>query len=48
MSDRSIYLRFFGARPEPFDRKAGYLTNVDGKDRFALVALPPDPTIYLN
>jgi len=42
LSERSIYLRFFGARPEMSDRKAGYFTNVDGKDRFALVALDPE------
>ena len=42
LSERSIYLRFFGAKPELSDRKAGYFTNVDGKDRFALVALDPD------
>ena len=41
LSERSIYLRFFGAKPELSDRKAGYFTNVDGKDRFALVALEP-------
>ena len=41
LSQRSIYLRFFGAKPELSDRKAGYFTNVDGKDRFALVALDP-------
>lgn len=37
LSERSIYLRFFGAKPELSDRKAGYFANVDGKDRFALV-----------
>ncbi len=42
LSGRSIYLRFFGAKPELSDKKAGYFTNVDGKDRFALVALDPD------
>src|SRR5215213_10294684 len=42
LSERSIYLRFFGAKPELSDRKAGYFTNVDGKDRFALVALDPE------
>jgi L-amino acid N-acyltransferase YncA len=41
LSQRSIYLRFFAAKPELSDRKAGYFTNVDGKDRFALVALDP-------
>jgi len=42
LSERSVYLRFFGAKPELSDRKAGYFTNVDGKDRFALVALDPE------
>ena len=41
LSERSIYLRFFGAKPELSDRKAGYFTNVDGTNRFALVALDP-------
>jgi GNAT superfamily N-acetyltransferase len=35
-------LRFFGAKPELSDRKAGYFTNVDGINRFALVALDPE------
>jgi GNAT superfamily N-acetyltransferase len=42
LSERSVYLRFFGAKPELSDRKAGYFTNIDGKDRFALVALDPE------
>ncbi|HET7269735.1 MAG TPA: hypothetical protein VFI90_01495 [Rubrobacter sp.] len=42
LSQRSIYLRFFGAKPEPSERKAGYFTNVDGTNRFALVALDPE------
>lgn len=42
LSQRSIYLRFFGAKPELSDRKAGYFTNVDGINRFALVALDPE------
>lgn len=42
LSDRSIYLRFFAAKPELSDRKAGYFTNVDGVNRFALVALDPE------
>ncbi|HEX6709710.1 MAG TPA: GNAT family N-acetyltransferase [Rubrobacter sp.] len=44
LSQRSIYLRFFGAKPELSDRKAGYFTNVDGANRFALVALDPEHT----
>jgi hypothetical protein len=42
LSERSIYLRFFGAKPELSDKKAGYFTNVDGINRFALVALDPE------
>jgi GNAT superfamily N-acetyltransferase len=42
LSDRSIYLRFFGAKPNLSERKAGYFTNVDGRDRFALLALDPE------
>lgn len=42
LSERSIYLRFFAAKPELSDRKAGYFTNVDGIKRFALVALDPE------
>ena len=42
LSDRSIYLRFFGAKPELSDRKAGFFTNVDGTNSFALVALDPE------
>ena len=42
LSKRSIYLRFFSAKPELSDRKAGYFTNVDGVNRFALVALDPE------
>ena len=42
LSERSIYLRFFSAKPELSDRKDGYFTNVDGTNRFALVALDPE------
>jgi GNAT superfamily N-acetyltransferase len=42
LSQRSIYLRFFSAKPELSDRKAGYFTNVDRINRFALVALDPE------
>src|ERR671918_3178942 len=41
LSQRSIYLRFFAAKPELSDREAGYFTNVDGINRFALVAVDP-------
>jgi RimJ/RimL family protein N-acetyltransferase len=42
LSERSIYLRFFAAKPELSDREASYFTNVDGIDRFALVAVDPE------
>jgi RimJ/RimL family protein N-acetyltransferase len=42
LSQRSIYLRFFAAKPELSDKKAGYFTNVDGINRFALVAADPE------
>jgi RimJ/RimL family protein N-acetyltransferase len=42
LSDRSIYLRFFAAKPELSDREAGYFTDVDRINRFALVALDPE------
>ena len=42
LSERSIYLRFFSAKPELSDREAGYFTNVDRINRFALVAVDPE------
>jgi RimJ/RimL family protein N-acetyltransferase len=43
-SDRSIELRFFGPLKELSDEMAERFADVDGKDRFALVALDPqDP-----
>jgi RimJ/RimL family protein N-acetyltransferase len=42
LSERSIYLRFFAAKPELSDREASYFTNVDRINRFALVALDPE------
>ena len=43
-SDRSIELRFFGPLKELSDEMAQRFADVDGKDRFALVALDPqDP-----
>jgi RimJ/RimL family protein N-acetyltransferase len=45
LSGASIYLRFFGARPFLSEALARYFTELDGRDRFALVALDPiDPT----
>src|SRR5215218_180152 len=42
LSERSIYLRFFTAKPELSDREAVYFTNLDKINRFALVALDPE------
>jgi RimJ/RimL family protein N-acetyltransferase len=42
LSERSIYLRFFGAKPNLSDKMARYFANVDGTNRFALVALDPE------
>jgi RimJ/RimL family protein N-acetyltransferase len=41
LSAQSIYLRFFGVHPSLSDDQAHYFTNVDGRDRFAFVALDP-------
>ena len=43
-SDRSIELRFFGPLRELSDEMAERFADVDGKDRFALVALDPQDT----
>src|SRR5215211_2981640 len=44
LSGASIYFRFFGARPFLSEAMARYFTELDGRDRFALVALDPaDP-----
>src|SRR5918997_4404389 len=42
LSERSIYLRFFAAKPELSDREAVYFTNLDKINRFALVAVDPE------
>lgn len=43
-SERSIYLRYFGPMKELSDEQARRFAEVDGKNRFALVALDPgDP-----
>ncbi len=42
LSEHSIHLRFFGAKPELSARKADYFTNADGVNSFALVALDPE------
>jgi RimJ/RimL family protein N-acetyltransferase len=41
-SERSIGLRFFGPIKELTEEKARHFAEVDGKDRFALVALDPE------
>jgi RimJ/RimL family protein N-acetyltransferase len=41
-SERSIELRFFGPMKELSDEKARRFADVDGEDRFALVALDPE------
>src|ERR687897_2213468 len=43
-SDRSIELRFFGPLKRLSDEMAERFADVDGKDRFALVALDPQDT----
>ncbi len=42
LSERSIYLRFFGSLKEFSEAKAKYFAHIDGVDHFALVALDPD------
>lgn len=41
-SDRSVYLRYFGPMKELSKEQARYFAEVDGWDRFALVALDPE------
>jgi GNAT superfamily N-acetyltransferase len=41
-SERSIQLRFFGPLKELSDENARHFADVDGEDRFALVALDPE------
>jgi RimJ/RimL family protein N-acetyltransferase len=42
LSERSIRLRYFGPMNNLADEKARHITEVDGTDRYALVALDPD------
>jgi RimJ/RimL family protein N-acetyltransferase len=42
LSERSIELRFFGPMKELSEEKARHFAEVDGKNRFALVALDPE------
>jgi RimJ/RimL family protein N-acetyltransferase len=41
LSKQSIYLRFFSYQPSLSDTQARYFTELDGDQRFALVALDP-------
>lgn len=41
-SDRSVHLRFFGPLKRLSDKDARRFAEVDGRDRFALVALDPE------
>lgn len=42
LSERTIYLRYFGSMDELSDEKARHFAEVDGTDRYALVALDPE------
>jgi len=42
LSEHSVHLRFFGAKPALSDRMAVYFTDVESINRFGLVALDPD------
>ena len=42
LSERSIYLRFFGSLEELPEEKARFFAHVDGVDHLAFVALDPD------
>lgn len=42
LSERTIYLRYFGPKNELSDEKAHHIADVDGTDRYALVALDPE------
>jgi RimJ/RimL family protein N-acetyltransferase len=42
LSERSIHMRYFGPMKELSESQARHFAEVDGKDRFALVALDPE------
>lgn len=42
LSGHSVYLRYFGPMKELSEEQARYFAEVDGNDRFALVALDPE------
>jgi RimJ/RimL family protein N-acetyltransferase len=42
LSNQTIHLRFFGPMKKLSDKQARYFAEVDGQDRYALVALDPE------
>ncbi|QIN78446.1 GNAT family N-acetyltransferase [Rubrobacter marinus] len=42
LSGRSVYLRYFGAKPDLSDKMAAYFADAEGAGGFALVALDPE------
>ncbi len=42
LSEQTIHLRFFGPMKKLSDKQARYFAEVDGQDRYALVALDPE------
>ncbi len=42
LSEQTIHLRYFGPMKQLSDKQARYFAEVDGQDRYALVALEPD------
>ena len=44
LSEQTVYQRFFAPHPELSAEQARYFTGVDGRRRFALVAVDPDRT----
>jgi RimJ/RimL family protein N-acetyltransferase len=42
LSERTVYQRFFAPHPELSEEQARYFTEVDGRRRFALVAVDPE------
>lgn len=42
LSEQTIYLRYFGPMRQLSDQQARYFAEVDGQDRYALVALDPE------
>ena len=42
LSEQTIHLRYFGPMKQLSDKQARYFAEVDGQDRYALVALDPE------